>query len=45
LITRDRHLLDMDETSLSMAFNDADWAPVGRQTWCVLREENDICDY
>jgi predicted nucleic acid-binding protein len=28
LVTRDRHLLDMDETSLSMAFNDADLAPV-----------------
>jgi predicted nucleic acid-binding protein len=28
LITRDKHLLDIDETSLSMAFNDADWTPV-----------------
>jgi predicted nucleic acid-binding protein len=28
LVTRDRHLLDIDETSLSMAFNDADLAPV-----------------
>ena len=28
LVTRDRHLLDMDETNLSMAFNDADLAPV-----------------
>jgi predicted nucleic acid-binding protein len=28
LVTRDRHLLDIDETSLSMAFNDADLTPV-----------------
>ncbi len=28
LITRDQHLLDLDETSLSMAFNDADLTPV-----------------
>ena len=28
LVTRDKHLLDIDETSLSMAFNDADLAPV-----------------
>jgi predicted nucleic acid-binding protein len=28
LVTRDRHLLNLDETSLSMAFNDADLAPV-----------------
>jgi len=28
LVTRDRHLLDMDETGLSLAFNDADLAPV-----------------
>ncbi len=28
LVTRDQHLLDMDETSLSMAFNDADLALV-----------------
>jgi len=28
LVTRDRHLLDLDETSLSMAFNAADLAPV-----------------
>jgi predicted nucleic acid-binding protein len=28
LVTRDRHLLAIDETSLSMAFNDADLAPL-----------------
>jgi isopentenyl diphosphate isomerase/L-lactate dehydrogenase-like FMN-dependent dehydrogenase len=28
LVTRDKHLLDIDETSLSMAFNDADLASV-----------------
>lgn len=28
LATRDRHLLDIDETSLSIAFNDADLSPV-----------------
>ncbi|HEX4123011.1 MAG TPA: type II toxin-antitoxin system VapC family toxin [Verrucomicrobiae bacterium] len=28
LVTRDKHLLGIDETSLSMAFNDADLAPV-----------------
>jgi predicted nucleic acid-binding protein len=28
LVTRDKHLLDIDETSLFMAFNDADLVPV-----------------
>lgn len=28
LVTRDRHLLDIDETSLAIAFNDADLASV-----------------
>ena len=28
LITRDKHLLGLDETSLAMAFNDADLTPV-----------------
>ena len=28
LVTRDKHLLDIDETSLSMAFNEADLPPV-----------------
>ena len=28
LVTRDQHLLDLDETSLLMAFNDADLVPV-----------------
>jgi hypothetical protein len=27
-VTRDKHLLGIDETSLLMAFNDADLAPV-----------------
>jgi hypothetical protein len=41
VVTRDKHLLDIEETSLSMAFNDANLAPVNpahptRQTeWSV----------
>jgi predicted nucleic acid-binding protein len=31
LVTRDRHMLDIDETSLSMAFNDADLAQKHRR--------------
>ncbi len=28
LVTRDKHLLDIDETSLAVAFNEADLIPV-----------------